>query len=206
MAVTYVDGDNSTSLNVTDITGLAWPVHAAEDLALFIGAIVDTATATIDSEFTTERSDIDGSLESILARRLPAVMTGSESGDITMSTGATANRMSAAVAIYRGAAAIATISYLNEAGAAATTHTCPAITISSSTSALVLLYAERVTSSATPITPSDRLHEADRVGHRRLRRHLGDDLRQAHREHCGELHSGQRHRHNRSQRCRDIPC
>ena len=48
MAITFVGADASSSVNVTAITGLAWPDTNNDDLAVFLGLAINSATLTVD--------------------------------------------------------------------------------------------------------------------------------------------------------------
>lgn len=154
MGVTFVDAKTSTSGNVVTVTGLTWPTHQAGDLALFIGGCVDTATPVLDALLTQIRQDTDQNLKATVASRLPTAMTGSESGTIDFHVGAAeTNRMTAAIALFRAAAGLGTVTYLAEGGTAVSTHHSPSVTLNSADDGICVLYEERQSTSASTITP-----------------------------------------------------
>jgi len=148
---TFVDADaSSTTTSVNTLPGVTWPTHLSGDIALVGWASDDTQTPTLDGTLTSEASVADGTLRAILGSK---VTTGSESGDVSLVSAGTANRQAGAIALYRGYTSVAQVTQQNETGSATTTHTGPSITPTNSGSAIVLVYLERVTSSATPISP-----------------------------------------------------
>lgn len=165
MAVTFVGADLSNSGNVTAITGLNWPGHAAGDLALFGGGMLNTATQTLDALITQLREDVDQNLKGVLGVRLPGAMTGSESGaiDMTVLAGDT-NRMVAGIAVFRGCSGIGTPTYLAEGGTAVSTHSSPAVTLASANDGILLIYIERQSTSASTITPPSGYIDAGQFG------------------------------------------
>lgn len=150
----YVGGDTSSATNsVTELVGVTWPAHSGDDLALVAHASADSQTAVIDVAFTILSNLIDGSLRAIVAKRTPAAMTGAESGDIELSSGPTGNRQVGTIAAWSGYTDVQQIVNKPETGSAIQSHACPEITPQLSGSGFVLVYLERVGSSATPIDP-----------------------------------------------------
>lgn len=160
MAITYVDGDFSTSDNVTDITGLSWPSHPSGSLALLIWALFGTYTPTMDPAFTELDNDVDQNLRAILAARLPASMTGAESGNISL-TASDLNRMSAALGIWSGVASIGTTVNYTEGSTATDVHPAAGnmtITPLQDSSRIVLVYSERSSTGNTAGTMTPPTH------------------------------------------------
>lgn len=150
----FIAGDTSSqTTSATTLPGVTWPVHGVDDLALLAHASDGTTTATIDSGFTSVANIIDTNLRAILAKRIGSVMTGSESGDLTISC-ALANRQSAALGIWRGFTDVQQAVNQPELSATAqTSHTCPTITPQLNGSGFVLIYMDRVSSGTTTSTP-----------------------------------------------------
>jgi hypothetical protein len=152
---TYVDGDvSSGTTSVTALSGLAWVAHGGDDLALFLLAFGD-ATITLssfDSAFTSVSQDLDTNVRSLVAKRTPATMTGSESGAIA-ATCSGGNRQSGALGIWNGYSDVQQIvSQPETAGTATATHACPTITPQVAGSGFVLAFVERVGSTVAPAT------------------------------------------------------
>lgn len=140
----------TTSINV--LTGCTVPASGlAGDLLVGIWGSDSTQTATLDAAYTAENSGADGACRAVAFSK---IATGLESGDISLNSAPTANRQAAAVARYRGYTAInhLTVAAAVESGTD-NTHASPNITVSRDGAGIVLLYAERVTNSALPITP-----------------------------------------------------
>lgn len=156
MAIAYVNGDISTNDNVSTVTGVAWTSlgHAAADITLGIWALDQAATTvTLDTDFTQTENHVDQNLRAILHQRLPAAMTGSESGTILYSVdAATLNRMSVAIGIWRGVSAIGTVVRFTEGGTAVFAHPSAnnlSITPQVDNSLIVLIYSERSSTGNT---------------------------------------------------------
>jgi hypothetical protein len=149
----YVDGDvSSGTTSLTDLSGLAWVAHGADDLALFLPACGDSTVTlnSFDSDFTSVSADLDTNVRSLVAKRTPATMTGSESGAITAQCSA-GNRQSGALGIWNGYADVQQIvSQPETSGSATATHACPAITPQVAGSGFVLAFVERVSSTVAP--------------------------------------------------------
>lgn len=150
----FVAADASAlTTSVTTLTGVTWPSHAADDVALVAWASDNTQTRTEPpTGFTSEFTNADGSLRAIVAS---LGSTGSESGDVSLVCGA-ANRQAGVIAVYRGYNPnITNITSQNEtSGTAVTSHSSPSITPTDSASAVVLIYMDRVTSSVLPTAPA----------------------------------------------------
>lgn len=149
MAVTYVDGDVSAdTTSVSSVTGLTWVSHNAADLAIVPWALVNTATPTLDATLTNSSNQVDTNVRGIIGTK---ATSGSESGAISLTCDAPgANRMAAALALYRDCI-LGQIVFLGEAsGTAQTSHTCPAITPAVAGSGFVLVFVERVGSTVAP--------------------------------------------------------
>jgi hypothetical protein len=150
---TYVDGDVSNgTTSVTALSGLAWVAHGADDLALFLLAFGDSTItlSSFDSAFTSVSQDLDTNVRSLIAKRTPATMTGSESGSIA-ATCSSGNRQSGALGIWNGYSDVQQIvTQAETSGSAVATHACPAITPQVAGSGFILAFVERVSSSVTP--------------------------------------------------------
>lgn len=150
---TWVAGDvSSGTTSLTDLAGLAWPAHGADDLALFLLAFGDSVTTlnSFEAGFTSVSQDLDTNVRSLVAKRIPSVMTGSESGSIDANE-SVGNRQSGALGIWNGYTDVQQIvTQAETSGTAVATHACPAITPQVAGSGFVLLYVERVTSTVTP--------------------------------------------------------
>lgn len=150
----FVAADASAlTTSVTTLTGVTWPSHNADDLAIVGWASDNTQTRTEPpTGFTSEFTNADGSLRAIVAS---LGSTGSESGDVSLVCGG-ANRQSGAIALYRGySASITNITSQNEtSGTAVTSHNSPSITPTDNGSAIVLIYMDRVSSSVVPSAPA----------------------------------------------------
>jgi hypothetical protein len=150
----YIGGDaSSQTTSATTLPGVTWPVHGSDDLALLAHASDAATTATIDAQFTSVSNTVDTNVRAILAKRIGSVMTGSESGDVSISCLA-ANRHCAALAIWRGFTDVQqTVSQAELSGTAQTSHTSPTITPQMAGSGFVLVYMDRVSSGTTTSTP-----------------------------------------------------
>lgn len=150
----FVAADASAlTTSVTTLTGVTWPAHVADDVAIVAWASDNTQTRTEPpTGFTSEFTNADGSLRAIVAS---LDSTGSESGDVSLVCGG-ANRQAGVVALYRGySAAITNItSQAETSGTGVTSHSSPSITPTDSGSAIVLIYMDRVTSSVAPSAPA----------------------------------------------------
>lgn len=147
--VSYVGGDvSSSTTSVSALAGLNWISHLAGDLAIVPWALVNTATLTQDPGLTSSANVVDTNVRGIIGTD---VTSGSESGAISLNCdGANANRMSAALAIYRDCT-LGQIQVLGEAsGTATATHASPPITPASAGSGFVLVFMERVGSTVAP--------------------------------------------------------
>jgi len=146
---TFVAADaSSTTTSVTTLTGVTWPAHNADDVAVVGWASDNTQTRTEPpSGFTSEFTNADGALRAIVAS---LDSTGSESGDVSLVCGG-ANRQTGVLALYRGySPTITNVTSLAEGGTAVTSHSSPSITPTDSGSAIVLVYMDRVSSSVVP--------------------------------------------------------
>lgn len=154
MAITYVNGDISAdTTSVSSVTGLAWVSHNAADLAIVAWALLNTATPTLDAALTSSSNVVDTNVRGIIGTKSTA---GSESGAFTLTCDApSANRMAAALAIYRSCLLGQIVSLGEASGTAVTSHTCPTITPAVAGSGFVLVFVERVGSTVAPAgTPS----------------------------------------------------
>lgn len=150
----FVAADASAlTTSVTTLTGVTWPAHNADDVAIVGWASDNTQTRTEPpSGFTSEFTNADGSLRAIVAS---LDSTGSESGDVSLVCGG-ANRQAGVIALYRGYnPSITNVTSQNEtSGTGVTSHNSPSITPTDSGSAIVLIYMDRVTSSVLPTAPA----------------------------------------------------
>lgn len=157
MAITYVNGDISTSDNVSVVTGVSWTGlgHAAGDLALSIWALLATATTVVqDAALTTLDDHTDQNLRSFLSRR---DIVGSESGTLTYSVdGPSINRMAVALGIWRGVGSVGTPVRVTEAGTGVDLHPFGgtyanqlAVTPTADNALIVLVYSERSSTGNT---------------------------------------------------------
>jgi len=151
---TFVAADaSSTTTSVTTLTGVTWPAHNADDVAVVGWASDNTQTRTEPpSGFTSEFTNADGSLRAIVAS---LDSTGSESGDVSLICGG-ANRQAGVIALYRGYnPSITNVTSQNEtSGTGVTSHSSPSITPTDSGSAIVLIYMDRVSTSVVPSAPA----------------------------------------------------
>jgi len=157
MTITFVNGDISTSDNVSVVTGVSWTGlgHAAGDLALSIWALLTTATTVVqDGALTTQDDHTDQNLRSFLSER---IMTGSESGTLTYSVdGPSINRMAVALGIWRGVGSVGTPIRVTEAGTAVDLHPFGGsyanqltVTPTADNATIVLVYSERSSTGNT---------------------------------------------------------
>jgi len=151
---TFVAADaSSTTTSVTTLTGVTWPAHNADDVAVVGWASDNTQTRTEPpSGFVSEFTNADGSLRAIVAS---LDSTGSESGDVSLVCGG-ANRQAGVIALYRGYnPSITNVTSQNEtSGTGVTSHSSPSITPTDSGSAIVLIYMDRVSTSVVPSAPA----------------------------------------------------
>jgi len=151
----YVDGDvSSDTTSVTTLTGVTWPTHTGDHLALLAHAYGDgTNTGTMDAAFTNAADLTDTNLRAVLGKRIPSVMTGSESGDVSLTT-TTGARQAGALGIWSGYSDVQQVVNQPEtSGTAQTTHASPAITPQVAGSGFVIVYMDRVSSGNTTVTP-----------------------------------------------------
>lgn len=162
MPVTYVNGDISTSDNVSTVTGVSWTGlgHVAGDYAFSIWALVSTATGVVqDSDLTTIEDHIDQNLRAIYSRRL---MTGAETGTVSYVVDAgSLNRMAVALAIYRGVGSLGTAVRFTEGGTAVEKHPAAnnlSYTPTADNALLLLIYSERSSTGNTAGTLTPPTH------------------------------------------------
>ena len=151
----FVAGDiSSLTTSVTTLTGVTWPSHTTDHLGILAHGYGDsTNTGTMDSGFTNIADLTDTNLRAIIGKRIPSVMTGSESGDVTLTT-TTGARQVGALAVYSGYTDVQQIVNQPEtSGTAQTTHACPAITPQVAGSGFVMVYMDRVSTGNTTATP-----------------------------------------------------
>lgn len=154
MAVTFVSKtETSLTTSVNALTGLSYPASGqAGDVLLGIWGSDATQTATLDAALTNFIALADGAARAIAFGKKA---TGSESGSVSMSSDPTANRQAAVFGRWRGARAVnlTNIQSAAEPGTTVTAHASPNITPTEDGSGIVLLYVERVSLTALPITP-----------------------------------------------------
>lgn len=152
---TFVAGDISAlTTSVTSCTGVTWPSHSGDDLAILAHGYGDgTNTGTMDANFANIADLTDTNLRAVIGKRIPTTMTGSESGDATLTTTTGARQVGALVA-YNGYSDVQQIVNQPEtSGTAVTTHACPEITPQRVGSGFVLIYMDRVSTGNTTATP-----------------------------------------------------
>jgi len=152
---TYVAGDaSSDTTSPTTLTGVTWPAHSGDDLALLAHAYGDgTNTGTMSATFANLADLTDTNLRAVLGKRIPSVMTGSESGDVSLTT-TTGARQVGTLGVWNGYTDVQQVVNQPEtSGSAVTTHASPSITPQVTGSGFVLIYMERVTTGTTTITP-----------------------------------------------------
>lgn len=166
MAVTYVNGDISTSDNVSTVTGVSWTGlgHAAGDVAFSIWALLTTATGVVqDTGLTTIEDHTDQNLRSFFSKR---TMTGSESGTVSYVVDAgSLNRMAVSLVIYRNVDTIGTAVRVTEGGTAFDKHPFGAsyanqltITPTADNALILLVYSERSSTGNTAGTLTPPTH------------------------------------------------
>lgn len=166
MPISYVNGDISTSDNVSTVTGVSWTGlgHAAGDQAFSIWALFFSSTGVVqDADLTTIDDHIDQNLRSILSRR---TMTGSESGTVSYVVDAgSLNRMAVALAIYRGVDSIGTPVRVTEGGTGVDQHPFGGsyanqltVTPTADNALILLVYSERSSTGNTAGTLTPPTH------------------------------------------------
>jgi hypothetical protein len=163
VAITYVNGDASTSDNVDTVAGVSFTGlgHAAGDYCAGIWALLIDPTPALDGRFTEIDNDIDQNLNAILFEI--ASMSGSESGTVSMTTTGTnaINRMSAGIVIYRGVGSRGTIVNFTEGGTADDVHPVAnnlSITPTADNAMILLVYSERSSTGNTVGTLAPPTH------------------------------------------------
>lgn len=156
MAITYVNGDISTSDNVDSVTGLSFTGlgHAAGDWSIGVAALLIDPTPSLDSRFTAIADEVDQNLNAILFERDGATMTGSESGAVSFTTTGTnaINRMSVVFGIWRGVGSRGTIVNFTEGGTADDVHPVAnnlSVTPTADNALILLVYSERSSTGNT---------------------------------------------------------
>jgi len=153
--VTRVGADVSAlTTSVTTLTGVTWPTHSGDDLAILAHGYGDgTNTGTMDAGFTNIADLTDTNLRAVIGKRIPTTMTGSESGDVTLTT-TTGARQVGTLVVYNGYSDVQQIVNQPEtSGTPVTTHASPAITPQRAGSAFVIIYMDRVSAGNTTVTP-----------------------------------------------------
>jgi hypothetical protein len=182
---TFVAGDISAlTTSVTTLTGVTWPSHSGDDLALLAHGYGDsTNTGTMDAAFTSLADLTDTNLRAVIGKLIPSSMTGSESGDVTLTT-TTGARQVGALGVWNGYTDVQQIVNQPEtSGTAVTTHASPAITPQKTGSGFVIVYMDRVSTGNTTVTPpsgfTSRL-EFGTSGTGGIFMHVADDLSGTH--------------------------
>lgn len=181
----YVDGDISAlTTSVTTLTGVTWPTHGGDDLAIVAHGYGDgTNTGTMDANFANIADLTDTNLRALVGKRIPTSMTGSESGDVTLTT-TTGARQVGALVVYSGYSDVQQIVNQPEtSGTAQTTHASPAITPQKTGSGFVAIYMDRVSAGNTTVTPPAGFtlrKEFGTVGTGGIFMHVADDLSGTH--------------------------
>lgn len=183
--MTRVGADISAlTTSVTTLTGVTWPTHSGDDLAILAHGYGDgTNTGTMDAGFTNIADLTDTNLRAIIGKRIPTTMTGSESGDVTLTT-VTPARQVGALVVYNGYSDVQQIVSLAEtSGTPVTTHASPAITPQRAGSAFVIVYMDRVSAGNTTVTPPagfSPVVEFGTVGTGGIFMHVAEDLSGTH--------------------------
>ncbi|MGI5169877.1 hypothetical protein ACQEU3_46730 [Spirillospora sp. CA-253888] len=149
-------GANATSIDLT------WPTVQADDVAVLFWLMNNSTTASNPAGFTLHES-LDGDSGSMRMRFQSAILTGSETGTLTL-TGDTSNRMSAVMAVYRGAHPTSPIDTwaTRDEGVAGITHACPQVVTGFADCVIVTAAGERATSGTTGWTaPTGYTERAD---------------------------------------------
>lgn len=182
---TFVAGDVSAlTTSVTTLTGTTWPSHGGDDLALLAHGYGDgTNTGTMDAAFTNVADLTDTNLRAVLGKLIPSTMTGSESGDVTLTT-TTGARQVGALGVWAGYTDVQQVVNQPEtSGTAVTTHASPSITPQKTGSGFVIIYMDRVSTGNTTVTPpagfTPRL-EFGTSGTGGIFMHVADDLSGTH--------------------------
>lgn len=183
--MTFVAGDISAlTTSVTILTGTTWPTHSGDDLALLAHGYGDgTNTGTMDAGFTNVLDLTDTNLRAVVGKRIPTTMTGSESGDVTLTT-VTPARQVGALVVYNGYSDVQQAVSLAEASVTpVTTHASPSITPQRAGSAFVIIYMDRVGTGNTTVTPPAGFtprEEFGTSGTGGIFMHVADDLSGTH--------------------------
>ena len=183
--MTRVGADISAlTTSVTTLTGVTWPTHSGDDLAILAHGYGDgTNTGTMDANFTNVIDTTDTNLRAVIGKRIPTTMTGSESGDATLTT-TTGARQVGAIVVYNGYSDVQQIVSLAEAsGTPVTTHASPGITPQRAGSAFVIIYMDRVSAGNTTVTPPagfSPVVEFGAVGTGGIFMHVAEDLSGTH--------------------------
>jgi hypothetical protein len=130
-----------------------WPSVLAGDTALLTWALQSTMTPTDPGAFVLDQTD-NATTGAMTSRVYHRNCDGSETGSFNL-TASGANRMSAALAVYRGChltSPIDTISVRNE-GTSGTTHACPSVTTGFADCVVVTVISERSTTGTNGWTP-----------------------------------------------------
>lgn len=154
---------SSATGSVNTLPGVRHPTPILNDIEILASASDATQTLAIDALFTQQLSLVDGSLRAYLGSN---VSDGSEVGDISISSTATANRQVGCVAVFRGYSGVeaSNLQSLAEAGTD-NSHDSPSITPVYTGSCIVFVYYERVsTGTVSPQTPPSPLTTAVEFG------------------------------------------
>lgn len=144
---------SSVTTSVNALLGVSHGNAVTGDIEILAEASDSTQTLTIDALFTQLASLTDGGLRAYVGSN---ISDGTESGDVSISSGATANRQAAVLATYRGYnSSITNVTSLAEtSGSNVTSHSSPSITPTNNNSGIVLIYTDRVTTSVLPTAPA----------------------------------------------------
>lgn len=158
--VTFVGGDFGGG-NVADIASAAdpvtWPAGIqANDVAVVGWAMQSTATPVTTGWTVPANGAADSTSGSLRMRVMVRVLTGSESGTVSLTnTTALINRQCAVLVVYRGvdsAAIIDQIANLPET-TSGTTHTNPSVTLGVANAPVLTIVGERVNTGTNAWTP-----------------------------------------------------
>lgn len=149
----FVNGSiTALTTSVTALTGLSWQSHVAGTLALLAHGYGDnTNTGTMDSAFANVADLTDTNLRAVVGKRASSVMTGSESGAVSLTT-ATGARQVGCLTTYSGYTDVQqVVSQAEPSVTAVNVHASPLITPQVTGSGFVIIYIDRVSAGNTTV-------------------------------------------------------
>ncbi|MEV4000991.1 hypothetical protein [Actinomadura sp. NPDC049753] len=148
-------GAGSDGANAASLSGTSWPAGvAAGDVFLLWWTMQNTSTPDVSPVGAAQVSLQVGDSGSMQVGFYTKILTGSESGTITL-TGTAANRQSAEWVVIRGAHATSPIDTwsVRDEASAVSSHACPAVTLGFADCGIVTAISERATTGTTGWTP-----------------------------------------------------